>query len=167
MMGMLCQQCNQVQATVHLTDVLVGGEKRERHLCESCAQEEGLLLKPQEGITSILEQFVKHGVTVQQTANLQCPQCNTTWREFRSQGVLGCPYDYEVFAEHLLPLIERAHEGATEHAGKMPASSGETAKRQARLVQLRRELSQAVDREDYESAARLRDEIKVIEDARA
>ena len=83
------QQCSQASATVHLTDVLPSGEKRERHLCEACAQQEGLLLKPQEGIASILEKFDKHGATLQQAANLRCPQCSTTWREFRSQGVLG------------------------------------------------------------------------------
>jgi len=163
-MGILCQHCHQVPATVHLTDVLPTGEKRERHLCEGCAQNEGLLLKPQEGITSILEKFVKHGASVQQTAKLQCPECGISWREFRSQGVLGCPHDYEVFAEHLVPLIERAHEGASTHVGKVPASSGVSAKRQARLVQLRRDLAQAVDREDYERAAQLRDEIKAVEE---
>ena len=65
-----------------------------------------------------------------------------------------------------MPLIERAHEGASEHVGKVPASSGDTAKRQARLVKLRRELNQAVEREDYERAAQLRDEIKAVEDER-
>lgn len=162
-MGILCQRCNKAPATVHLTDVLPGGEKRERHLCEGCAQQEGLLLKPQEGITSILEKFVKHGASVQEAANLRCPHCSTTWREFRSQGVLGCPNDYHVFAEHLDPLIERAHEGGSEHVGKVPASAGDGAKRQARLLQLRRELHTAVEQEDYESAARLRDEIKAFE----
>jgi protein arginine kinase activator len=162
-MGILCQRCNQSPATVHLTDVLPSGEKRERHLCEDCAQEEGLMLKPQEGITSILEKFVKHGATVQETANLTCPDCGITWREFRSQGLLGCPRDYEVFGELLRPLIERVHEGANEHAGKVPASSGTGVKRQAQLVNLRRELADAVEREDYEAAAKLRDDIKAIE----
>jgi len=163
-MGILCQRCNQSPATVHLTDVIPGGEKRERHLCEGCAQQEGLLLKPHEGITSILEKFVKHGAAVQETANLRCPTCSITWREFRTQGVLGCPNDYKVFQEHLEPLITRAHEGATEHVGKVPASAGEGAKRQTRMVQLRRDLNGAVEREDYERAARLRDEIKALED---
>jgi protein arginine kinase activator len=163
-MHVVCQRCNQVPATVHLTDVLPSGEKRERHLCEGCAQQEGLMLKPQEGISSILEKFVQHSAGVQESAKRSCPECGITWREFRSQGLLGCPNDYHVFKDLLGVLIKRAHEGATQHAGKVPTAAGAGEKRQAHMLRLRRELTTAVDREDYEAAARLRDEIKALEE---
>jgi len=85
-----------------------------------------------------------------------------TFREFRQRGLLGCASDYEVFAPFLDPLIERAHEGATEHLGKVPAQAGASARRRTELLRLRRQLAEAVERENYESAAGLRDQIEAL-----
>ncbi len=86
-----------------------------------------------------------------------------TFREFRQRGLLGCSKDYEAFASLLDPLIERAHEGATEHLGKVPAQAGKSARRRTELLRLRRQLSEVVEREDYESAAKLRDQIEALD----
>lgn len=164
-MTITCQNCNQAPATVHITDIIPPhGEKRERHLCESCAESEGVTLKQHEPINSILAKFVqqKGGPGLKEIADLTCPKCGMSFREFRAQGQLGCPHDYQVFSEYLAPLIERAHGGATQHVGKVPGRLGPTASRQSELFRLQRELNDAVEREDYETAAGLRDQIKVL-----
>ena len=166
-MNSLCQHCKKAHATVHLLDIVPpDGEKRERHLCERCAAEEGLTTQKQESITSILEGFVKQSAGMGQTADIACPECGITFREFRSNGLLGCPKDYQVFDKHLSPLIERAHEGATHHVGKAPGRLQETEpSRHVKMARLRRSLKQALGVEDYELAASLRDEIKAMEPA--
>jgi len=165
-MEILCQLCNNSRATVHVTDIVPpNGEKRERHLCEACAEQEGITMKQHEPINTILAKFVQHkvGGGMQEVANLTCPHCGVTFREFRSQGLFGCPHDYEVFDQHITPLIERAHGGATRHTGKVPRRLGVRAGQQAELANLKRRLNEAVDKEDYEAAARLRDHIKALE----
>ncbi len=159
----LCQRCNKAQATVHLLDITPEGEKRERHLCERCANEEGLVSQQHEPINAILDSFLKQASGMQQMADLSCPDCGITFREFRSQGLLGCPADYQAFERYLTPLIERAHEGATHHVGKIPARQGGAPSAQAKLSKLRRQMKDALDQEDYELAARLRDEINALE----
>ncbi len=79
------------------------------------------------------------------------------------KGQLGCPHDYEVFRSLLTPLIERTHEGATHHVGKVPTTADATVQKQTGLLKLRRELQEAVEQENYERAARLRDEISILE----
>lgn len=168
-MAILCQLCSKVPATVHVTDIVPPhGEKRERHLCEGCAEEEGITMKQHEPINTILAKFVqqKVGGGMEEVANLTCPECGVNFREFRSQGLFGCPHDYEVFAEYITPLIERAHGGATQHIGKVPQRLGggpaEPGGR-AQRARLQRELQEAVEREDYEVAARLRDQIEALQ----
>jgi protein arginine kinase activator len=161
-----CQRCKKTSATVHLTDI-VKNEKRERHLCDQCAAEEGITIKTHTPINQLLTSFVLQQAGAQELAGLTCELCGTTFLEFRNSGLLGCPNDYDAFEKALLPLLERAHgEGATHHLGKVPMGrTDETERRQRELARLRRELSQAVEREDYEAAARLRDEIKLVEKA--
>ncbi|MDA1161250.1 MAG: UvrB/UvrC motif-containing protein [Planctomycetota bacterium] len=91
-----------------------------------------------------------------------CPNCGITFREFRSQGRLGCPHDYVAFETDLIPLIENIH-GETQHCGKLPRRAPDSSRRQHQLIRLRSELKLAVEEEDYETAARLRDEIQEVE----
>jgi protein arginine kinase activator len=95
-----------------------------------------------------------------------CPVCQITFLEFRNSGRLGCPYDYEVFRDELMPLLESIH-GETRHSGKVPKRAPRNTQQQTTLIQLRNELKRAVAAEDYEAAARLRDEIKTIEQDQA
>ena len=165
-MAIPCQNCNQAPATVHITDIVPPhGEKRERHLCESCAESEGITMKQHEPINTILAKFVQHkvGAGLKEVANLSCPKCGISFREFRAQGQLGCPHDYEVFAEYLTPLIERAHGGAKDHVGKVPQRLGPVVSERAELLRLQRQLDEAVEKEDYEAAAGLRDRIKTLQ----
>ncbi len=161
-MSIVCQLCNQARAIVHLTDFIP--EKRERHLCEDCAEKEGVIIKQQHPTTNeILQQFIKHKVGLGRGEDIACPKCGVTFREFQVKGQLGCAHDYTAFQNLLLPLIKSAHEGAEQHMGKVPPTADETVRRQTRLLRLRRELQEAVEQEDYELAARLRDQIRTLE----
>lgn len=156
--GVICQRCKKQQATVHLTEIRQN-EKHERHLCEDCAKEEGVAFKPPMNLPDILSGLVEAHEAAGKEANLACPDCGITYAEFRNQGRLGCPHDYEVFAEPLLEVLEKVH-GATEHAGKVPHRAGTDITAPRQLMQLRRQLQAAVENEKYEEAARLRDLIK-------
>ena len=145
---------------MHVTDLV--GETREVHLCEECASEEGITVKSPLPINTLLEDFIKSQVSAQDLAGLTCSECGTTFAQFRQQGVLGCPHDYDAFDKALGPMIAQAHEGATQHVGKVPNKASDTHKRQHLVMKLHRKLEDAVEREDYETAAKLRDELKEL-----
>jgi protein arginine kinase activator len=163
-MSLVCQRCQQAKATVHITDTIP--DKVERHLCEDCAEKEGIIIKQQNQTTNeILQKLIKHKAAVGAGDDVTCPQCGMTFREFQLKGQLGCSHDYEVFDKFLTPLIEQAHQGATQHVGKVPTTADETIRKQTGLLRLRRELQDAVEQENYELAARVRDQIQALESA--
>lgn len=97
-----------------------------------------------------------------------CPDCGMTLSEFKARGRFGCPRDYEVFAEHLDPLFERIHDTQpARHQGRLPQASGEPeiVTRRRKTAELKARLDAAVAEENYELAARLRDEINGLEKA--
>jgi protein arginine kinase activator len=156
---MMCQRC-QEEASVHLTET-IDGRRRELHLCPACARKTGLKLPespPELALDAVVQSLiVTHvGELVGELAELTCPDCGLKFMEFRARGRLGCPNDYGVFARGLLPLVQRTH-GATRHVGKVarrrPAAS--------RRLRLRSRLREAIAREDYELAARLRDQLRL------
>ncbi len=159
-----CQVCKKNIATVHLTEILKG-KKREIHLCEECAGKKGVAFKSGFSIQDLLSGLAG-SAAAQEMAKMQqikCPICGLSYLDFRQHGRLGCATDYTVFKEGLIPLLEKIH-GSTEHLGKIPAKSGEAHQAGRELLELRQELKQAVDREDYEKAAALRDRIRTLEE---
>lgn len=162
---MKCENCNK-PATVHVVEIH-NGKKMEKHLCEQCAAKLGAVpIKGNTPINELLTNFVMQHAGGTREEPAACDQCGLTWAEFRQQGLLGCPHDYEVYEQELSPLLQRAHEGATHHVGKMPRRVGAGAqaqKRQAILTRLRKDLARCVESEDYENAARLRDQIRELE----
>ena len=164
---MKCDNCNK-QATVHLTE-LKSGKKIEKHLCEQCAaQNEGLPVKSHMPINELLTNFVMahSGLAEAKEAGTACEHCGMSWSDFRQGGLLGCAHDYQLFERDLTPLLQRAHENNTHHIGKVPArrgGSGVPMKRSVDVAKLRKELQKAVEAEDYERAAKLRDQIKQAE----
>jgi protein arginine kinase activator len=153
-----CQCCDKT-ATVHLTDI-VDGQKKELHLCQACAEQQQLLTKQELNLPAILQTIIgQHlGPANDELARLTCPACGIKYMEFRAEGRLGCPHDYEVFRTGLEPLLQRIHR-AERHVGKCPRRRGSAAL-QAELLELRTQLRAAVDAERYEEAARLRDLIR-------
>lgn len=158
-----CRRCSK-PATLHITE-LRQGEATEIHLCETCAKD--YLSQAEEMSTPDSDlQFdqLEEGdqPEVSGMDDRVCPNCGITFREFRTQGRLGCPHDYVAFESDLIPLIENIH-GETQHCGKLPRRAPDSSRRQHQLIRLRSELKLAVEEEDYETAARLRDEIQEVE----
>lgn len=167
---MQCQQCEK-PATFHITE-LTGEEHQEIHLCEDHARtyltqnEAGETVEPTPAPEAWVDQF-KVNQTAEDLARLDqqaCPICGITFYEFRNQGRLGCPHDYECFEAELEPLIVNIH-GAIEHTGKQPTRRTSMAANPTELIRMRREMQQAIEAENYERASELRDEIRRIEDA--
>jgi protein arginine kinase activator len=164
---MQCQICNKNDATIHLTEI-VDGARSEMHICEQCAVEQDISIKSHIPINELLSNLLAVQPSDDELAgpserNLVCPNCGFTLAQFRKEGVLGCPRDYEVFEKTLLPLIEKAHDGKTAHCGKVPSKTPGDTKKQMQLLNLRQQLDAAVLSEDYELAAELRDKIKQSE----
>jgi len=163
---MQCQICNKREATIHLTEI-TEGMRTEMHICEHCAAEQGITIKSHiplnELLSSLLAVQPDDDEIAASAEELICPNCGYTLEQFRKEGLLGCPEDYKVFEKVLLPLIERAHNGKTVHCGKVPSRAPNDTKRHAQLLKLRQQLETAVQNEDYELAAKLRDQINQIE----
>lgn len=164
---MQCQVCQKNEATIHLTEI-TDSVRTEMHLCEHCAQEEGIAVKSQIPLNELLSSLLAaqpedselFGDSDQKHS---CPHCGFTLDQFRKEAVLGCPYDYEVFEKSLLTLIKKAHDGKTSHCGKVPSKTPPDTKKQILLSTLRRKLETAVKNENYELAAELRDKIDRVE----
>lgn len=156
---MLCQRCNKNEATIHITEVSEG-EHQESHLCEQCAEAEGAVVKSPTTINQLLSSFIMAHTGVAELAELSCPQCGLSFLEFRQHGLLGCPNDYEVFEQPLDGLLTRVHGQETHHVGKVPTRGSSQQKKNMEMLRLQRELAEAVESEEYEKAAQLRDRIK-------
>jgi protein arginine kinase activator len=139
-----------------LTDI-VNNQKKELHLCASCAENQQLVKQQDLNLPVILQSLIgQHlGQQTDALARLTCPACGIKYMEFRAQGRLGCPHDYLAFQAGLEPLLQRIHR-ATRHIGKTPRRVVPPL-RPAELVELRRRLQAAVEAEAFEEAARLRD----------
>lgn len=164
---MQCQICNERDATIHLTEI-TDGIRTEMHICEHCAAEQDIAVKSHIPINELLSNLLAVQPTDEEISGgadqkLSCPTCGFTLAQFRKEGVLGCPADYDVFEDALLPLIEKAHDGRTTHCGKVPLRTPVDTRKQLELLNLRQRLDAAVRSEDYELAAQLRDKIKQTE----
>ncbi len=157
---MLCQVCENKPATIHITEI-ADGKKKVLDLCEDCAGEKDLT-HGGGGIPNLLATLVGERKAA---SDVRCPECGVSFEEFRAKGRFGCPKDYDVFASELTPLLEKIH-GAKKHVGRLPGGTRpDGGGREDRLRKLRRDLQKAVKDEQYEEAARIRDEIKTTEEA--
>lgn len=157
-----CSRCSK-PAILHITEI-EQSEVQELHLCESCAQEylsNSEPPPPSESFPEKLAEFASEH-EMDELDQLVCPNCGITFREFRSQGRLGCPHDYIAFQRELTPLLENIH-GETQHEGKFPKRAPGASQRQYHLIKLRSQLRTAIEQENYEAAAGLRDEIQSLE----
>src|SRR5438874_2966804 len=159
---MKCEKCAKA-ATLHITEVISEEQFEELHLCEECAHkylyEPNKIGSPKGGESGSLVESEEPGLL-----NRECPVCGIKFVEFRNTGRLGCPHDYQEFREELTPLLENIH-GETRHCGKTPRRLPQNKQTQTELMQLRNRLKQAINKEDYEEAARLRDKIKTLEES--
>jgi protein arginine kinase activator len=158
---MKCQKCPNA-ATLHITEIVSEDHVEELHLCEVCANK--YLYEPQQK-PSGTKVAPSSGADEDEPGvlNRECEICGIKFVDFRNTGRLGCPHDYQEFREELTPLLENIH-GETRHCGKTPRRLPHTQQTQSELVQLRKQLAHAVNKEHYEEAARIRDRIRQLEE---
>lgn len=162
---MRCDSCGEREAEVHLTQI-EQGELETVHLCDACADDKGVTADSvgQEPLADFLAETGKDDSEAMLPAvSESCPYCGTSPEDFRRTGRLGCAQCWAHFESQLEALVRRIH-GSTEHVGKLylgDAAEGED--RRARLSHLRRRLERAVEVEDFETAADLRDQIDELE----
>jgi protein arginine kinase activator len=165
---MQCDNCHERVAAIHLTQI-VNNSVTTLHLCEQCAAEKGVqttaaavakyplsdfLASMGKGAASALPPGGEHE---------KCSFCAATLQDFRDTGRLGCPQCYETFEHHLRSLLRRLH-GSSQHVGEVYLAPLATASDSQRmLLDLREQLRRAVDSENFELAAELRDRIRVLE----
>jgi protein arginine kinase activator len=160
---MKCQRCHNA-ATLHITEILGEEQFEELHLCEQCANKYLYEQQPQKGGgKGGAAEAVGESEETAALSQQECPLCGLKFLEFRNSGRLGCPHDYQAFREELTPLLENIH-GETRHCGKTPRRLPQNKQTQSELIQLRNRLKQAIGKEDYEEAARLRDRIRQLEE---
>ena len=155
---MQCSICKEKPATVHLTQI-VGDKMQKLDLCEDCAKAKGVN-DPAGFALADLMLGLGAAQEIEQAAGgaeLKCPRCGFTQADFKKSGRLGCPECYKTFAEGLSGLLKTMHKG-TRHVGKAP----ESAEYAGRLKSLQERLQKAIDSENFEEAAQLRDKIKQV-----
>ena len=163
----ICDNCGATDAVMKLTTI-VSNEMTTSHLCERCAAEKGLEATPEVANFPLTDFLAQMSVTKPEGAEddtTQCSFCGLTFTGFREAGRLGCPHCYETFEPHLRRLLRRIH-GNTHHVGKVYLPPDPSASlMEKRLETLRRKLHRAIDTEDFETAAELRDQIRSMEPA--
>lgn len=177
---MQCENCREREAVIHLTQI-VNNSVTTMHLCEPCAAEKGVETGASVAkfpLGDFLASLGKGGSAEPSEAGLDvpCRACGATLRDFRQSGRLGCAQCYESFSGHLRDLLRRLH-GSTRHEGEAYRFGGRKAERApvaegqpqplggGELNQLREQLRRAVEAENFELAAELRDRIRVLEQA--
>ena len=163
---MQCCVCKEKPATVHLTQI-VGEKMQKLDLCEDCAKAKGI-----NDPTSFAMADLMLGLGASQELDpaaagaelLKCARCGFSQADFKKSGRLGCPECYQTFAEGLGGLLKSMHKGV-RHTGKAPEALRKSRETGDRLKLLRKKLNKAVETEDFEAAAHLRDEIKILSGA--
>ena len=161
---MVCNLCKQKEAKVHFTQI-VENEVKKIDLCEACAKDKGLNDTTTFAIADMLL-GLSAPQQIEESAepkgpDISCPNCGFTQAEFKKSARLGCCECYAVFGASIAPLLKTMHKGV-QHRGKTPQATPEIAAPQVQLSDLEKDLQSAIDREDFEQAAILRDRLKVI-----
>jgi protein arginine kinase activator len=174
--------CGKKKATVHLTEI-VDEQMSEMHLCEECARNKSAQMEQQFGLGDLLAGLSDVGKTPTKTDEknaLICSSCGLNYEDFRKFGRLGCGECYTSFKDHLAGLLRKIH-GSNRHLGKTPMSASESAPAvpakasssvgttapvvvaPVQVEELKKQLHAAIEAEDFEKAAALRDKIRTIE----
>ena len=158
----LCDVCKENPATVHYTEI-VNNKLKKLNLCEHCARDKGLGVTAHFGVAEILKGLTEAQQHEPSEPELTCDFCGLSFSRFRKVGRLGCPHCYETFHGELEPILSDVHK-KTEHVGKGPSAAAMMDTTTKRLAELNRKLNRAVEDEEYERAAELRDEIRQIKE---
>ncbi|HEY7893825.1 MAG TPA: UvrB/UvrC motif-containing protein [Gemmatimonadaceae bacterium] len=162
---MLCDSCKERDSVVTLTRSSADGVVTEEHLCDRCAVARGIethITQPKQPLADFINSLHQQ-LPASPHDGSRCGFCSGTLRDFRNTGRLGCPYCYATFEATLRDLLRRIH-GNSKHLGKRYQPPPPLIEEGATvLAELRDRLRRAVEQEQFEEAARLRDQIKVLE----
>lgn len=161
---MLCDECGKNPATVHLTKI-INGKVTEFHLCEDCAKQSKEFessFSIHNFLTGLLDNTYESPLKVDYITATKCDRCGMTYGKFKQTGRFGCSHCYKSFKEKLENLYKNIH-GHGEHMGKVPKKAGGTIKIRKEIERLKKQLDNAVKKEEFEIAAKLRDEIKELQ----
>ncbi|MBR4501528.1 MAG: UvrB/UvrC motif-containing protein [Clostridia bacterium] len=155
---MLCEECGEREAAVVVTTV-INGESTSRNLCRECVK------KYQKGgdVSALLAAILSSMYKARGSSGKKCSHCGMTLEEFNKTGMLGCAECYRTFRSELDPMLNRI-QGRTQHAGRRPHADPAALERSDRIMKLRRAMEAAVSEEAFEEAARLRDELKKLQE---
>ncbi|MCX7995604.1 MAG: UvrB/UvrC motif-containing protein [candidate division WOR-3 bacterium] len=152
---MLCDNCKKNPATFFYKDVS-GEQIKEVHLCEECARKKGIIsdkkLSPHEILQKLLKSVEK------EDGQIVCPICLLTLSEFKKFGRFGCANCLKVFEPYIKTLI-REVQNSEKHIGKKAKPGG---RRIVEIFRLKEELRRALEKEAYEDAAKIRDQLKTM-----
>ena len=161
---MLCEICNKNPATTHIKTI-INGVVTEKNLCGYCAAKSGYSKFVNNGFASMIASMFGDELATGTIRESSCSCCGTRFSDIAETGKMGCSHCYEAFKDKLVPYLKRVH-GTTEHIGKRIGKSSSSlapVTNKSKKEALRNEMLLAVQNEDFEKAAQLRDEIKKIE----
>lgn len=157
---MLCRNCGRNDATIHLKRI-INGEATEINLCSVCGKALGItdgfpVFLPVSGFSGSL--FSERGYV---QTGVVCEKCGFTFDDIVRTGMPGCPECYRVFGDKLASAVRKIH-GRSKYCGKIPGGADEETRREHKINLLKAELNAAIDEQNFERAALLRDEIRRI-----
>ncbi|MDR0314539.1 MAG: UvrB/UvrC motif-containing protein [Oscillospiraceae bacterium] len=165
---MVCQNCGKKEATTHIKRV-VNGNETKLNLCADCAESMGygdLFSGFGFNMSNIFSNFFYDIplAVLPISKTVVCEKCKSTFDEIIKSGMMGCPECYDVFSDRLIPSIQRIH-GKAVYAGKSAVSvnTDDSKTNIDKIESLKKELEDAVQEQNFERAATLRDEIKLLE----
>ncbi len=161
---MLCENCHQNPVAVHMQQI-INGEKTELHLCQECASQIEMPISFDNFFQGFMDAFfVPVSKDTQEKSKAQAIrcQCGISFSDFKKTGRLGCSACYDTFRTELSAILKNM-QGSNMHQGKFPQKSGQTLLHKRKIEQLRADLAKAIEKEEYEDAAKFRDEIREME----
>lgn len=159
---MLCDKCKKNQANVFVKEN-INGKISEQHLCSECAG--GKFIKPSFDnfwdMSAYLTNMFPSSKLQELPEEKICPVCKSSLNDIIQSGKVGCGNCYSVYETELLPNIRRIH-GNVLHTGKLPAAQSAEYAKKRKLEKLQDEMKKAIEAQNFEKAAVLRDEIKAF-----
>lgn len=164
-MPVMCKQCGVRPSKIHYTEI-VNDQTVTTDLCLECAESKGIDVHKtgSYGLGDLVAGLIDTTARSQseRIGRVKCPACGFDYSDFKKAGRFGCSECYTAFEAQLIPLLRQIH-GSTQHDGKAPSQVGPKAVMRKELIDLKEELSKAIQDERYEDAARIRDQIKNLE----
>jgi protein arginine kinase activator len=167
---MICQECQKREAAIHIKK-MVNGVKKEQYLCEVCAAKKSAdasskIFNLKHLLSALMEmEGSSSELSVPKEKRLECPNCGVSYERFKSISRFGCAECYQNFETKIEPLFRKIH-GNSIHRGKTPKRKGKEYSLNQKIKTLKIKMQQAINEEAFEEAAKIRDEIKSLEEGK-